>query len=172
MAMSLCHVLGPHTTLNTPRAKSMRNRLRQWLRCPNWKGYTMFTLNQFVAVVQSKLVIRVSAKHRIKGKTPQLIIEMQVTRAWILYCRGRVWVPHLSLSSGHRRINVLAVADPVFLFVDICKWMQMSGGKPGHRRMNVSAVAIGTETAKKLYFSQFSSNKSISTTNNIVLSLY
>ena len=48
----------------------------------------------------------------------------------------------------------------------------MSGGKPGHRQMNILAVAVDTEKAKKLYFSQFSSNKSISTTNNIVLSLY
>ena len=48
----------------------------------------------------------------------------------------------------------------------------MSGGKPGHCRMNVSVVAVDTEKAKKLYFSQFCSNKSISTTNNIVLSLY
>ena len=43
---------------------------------------------------------------------------------WILYCRGRVWVHQPSLSSGHCRINVSAVADPVFLFVYICKWVE------------------------------------------------
>ena len=42
---------------------------------------------------------------------------------WILYSRGRFWVHHMSLSSGHRQINISAVADPVFLFVDICKWV-------------------------------------------------
>ena len=54
---------------------------------------------------------------------------------WILYIRGRVWVHHLSLSSGHCRngdrrwwwlpllIAILAVADPVFY----CLCMQMSG---------------------------------------------
>ena len=56
---------------------------------------------------------------------------------WILYSRGRVSVHHLSLSSGHCRngngwwqpppITVPAEADPVFLFVDVCKWIQMSG---------------------------------------------
>ena len=53
---------------------------------------------------------------------------------WILYSRGRVWVHHLSLSSGHHRngdwrwppllIAVLAVADLVFLlFIYVCKWV-------------------------------------------------
>ena len=42
----------------------------------------------------------------------------------------------------------------------------------GHSRMNISAVAFGKKTAKRWYFPQFSSNKSIPTTKYIVLSLH
>ena len=37
---------------------------------------------------------------------------------------GIVILINLFLSSGHHWISISAVADPVFLFVDICKWVE------------------------------------------------
>ena len=46
---------------------------------------------------------------------------------WILYSRGRVWVRHLRLSSDHCTLPFWQWPTQFFLFVDIYKWMQMSG---------------------------------------------